>query len=393
MATVLLIDDHPAILEHGGRWLERMLPGLRVFKATSGTEGLAVARAAAPDLVLLDLSLGDMSGFDLIEPLRAATKPPGIAIFTGNHDDRTLRRIEQMEVAGLLWKTDIADEAIGRVVRTMLEGGTYVSPSLAGRFDTRRLVPVPATVPALPPQERIVVMKWDRLVAETIVAAVREMRPGAEVHRCRNAAEARRFLGANPAHLGLFGLTLPDGDGLDFIAEVQRGRLAARILVVSGRRDEQTLHFLRLAPVDGFYDCGTGTPAELREAIRAVAEGGRWFAPGAWEAAVATRPKQPRLHDLLTPVQLQVFAVLGDGTADTEAAERLGVSENTLHSHRSAIMHKLNLHTRTELMNAARHYGFVRFTQEGLPLYPGFEREFAERAERIKARQAKRAVG
>ena len=124
MATVLLVDDHPAILEHGARWLERMLPGLRVLKAASGAEGLAVAHAASPDLVLLDLALGDMNGFDLIEPLRAGPKPPAIVIYTGQSDDATMRRAEKMGVAGLLWKTDIASETIAVAVRTMLEGGT-----------------------------------------------------------------------------------------------------------------------------------------------------------------------------------------------------------------------------------------------------------------------------
>jgi DNA-binding NarL/FixJ family response regulator len=389
MATVLLVDDHSAIVEHRALWLERMLPGLRVLEATTGVEGLAVARATAPDLVLLDLSLGDMNGFDLIEPLRAGPKPPGIVIFTGHDDDRTLRRVEKMAVAGLLWKPDIANEVIAVAVRTILEGGTYVSSSLSGWFNACRLVPVRGSARALPPRERIVVMKWDRLAAETITAAVRAVCPAAEVHPCHTAAEARRFLKENPADIGLFGLTLPDGDGLDFISEVRRERLAARILVVSCRRDERTRHHLRHAAIEGFYDCGTGTAAQLSEAIRVVAGGGRWFSPGALDTAFTARLKQPRLHVLLTLVELQVFAVLGDGTLDPAAAEKLGVSKNTLHTHRSAVMHKLNLHTRTELMNAARHYGLVRFTAEGLPLYPGFEQEFAERAARIKAKREK----
>ena len=234
------------------------------------------------------------------------------------------------------------------------------------------------------------VVKWDRLVAETIATAARGVCPAAEIRHGHTAVEARRILNENPADLGLFGLTLPDGDGLDFISEVRRERLAIRILVVSGRRDERTRHHLRRAAIEGFYDCGTGTAAQLSEAIRAVAGGGRWFSPEALDAVDTARLKQPRLHVLLTPAELQVFAILGDGTPDPKAAERLGVSKNTLHTHRSAIMRKLGLHTCADIVIAARRYGAVRFTPGGVPLYPGFEEEFAARAEKIEERKAKR---
>ena len=384
---MLVVDDHPFIVNYSALLLEQALPGLRVLKATNGAEALALTRTCEPDLVMLDITLTDGNGLDLIAPMRAGLKPPAIVIFTGYRDEATLRRVEALGVAGLLWKADIEGRLITQAISLVLAGGTYVSPGFMALVDRSRFVPVRAEDYMPPDRKRILVVKWDRLVAESTVNIASEVFPTAEIRQCHSLREARGMLREQPADLGLFGLTLPDGDGLDFISEVHRERLVARIVVLSGRRDERTRHWLHRAPIAGYFDCGSGSGGDLREAIRVVDGGGRWFSAGSLDLLAGGRAKPARLHALLTPVELQVFAVLGDGSDDPNAAERLGVSENTLHAHRSRIMSKLGLHTRTELMNEARRRGVVRFTPEGLAIYPGFEQEFAERAERLRAKR------
>ena len=339
----------------------------KIVTAESGAEGLAAAHEAGPDVVLLDLSFKDADGFDLIGSLRSNPKPPAIIVFTGKCDAGTVRKIKQAGVAGVFSKLDSAGSAWVTAVREVLAGGVYVSAGFSTKIAVSDLVAVRPVAAESPPPERIVVVKWDRLIAEVIAGLVREVRPAADIRILRRADEARRTLRDNPADLGLFGLTFPDGDGLDLIAELARERRARRILVVSGRRDERTRYCLRHAPIDGFYDCGVGEVEGLRDAVGRVAGGGRWFF---LELLAASSPGTPRLHGLLPPVELQVFAVLGNGADDRRAAERLGMNVHTLHKHRSHIMDKLGLHTRTELVNAARRFGMVRFSPEGAPFLP-----------------------
>ena len=66
-AAVLSIDDDVVV----GELLKRILEpaGYRLRSATSGAEGLAEARRQRPDVVIVDLNLGDMSGFDVIDAL------------------------------------------------------------------------------------------------------------------------------------------------------------------------------------------------------------------------------------------------------------------------------------------------------------------------------------
>jgi DNA-binding NtrC family response regulator len=68
MASVLIIDDEQAITSALGTYFERA--GHDVMRAHTGEEGIVCVRRALPDLVLLDLRLPDISGFDVLERIR-----------------------------------------------------------------------------------------------------------------------------------------------------------------------------------------------------------------------------------------------------------------------------------------------------------------------------------
>ena len=74
MPTVLCIEAQPAVAEHARHFLEQVTPRLRFVTAGSGREGMALARAHTPEVVLLDLALPDGDGLELIEPLRAQNR-------------------------------------------------------------------------------------------------------------------------------------------------------------------------------------------------------------------------------------------------------------------------------------------------------------------------------
>lgn len=69
LETVLIVDDSAPIR----RFVAVSLTGLAntVLEAESGTEALACARDSRPDLILLDLSLPDMTGVDVLRALRS----------------------------------------------------------------------------------------------------------------------------------------------------------------------------------------------------------------------------------------------------------------------------------------------------------------------------------
>ena len=67
---LLLVDDHPIILLAVKSLIESKLPHYRLHSAASRSEALGLARSVKPELALVDLTLPDGDGLDLIRDLR-----------------------------------------------------------------------------------------------------------------------------------------------------------------------------------------------------------------------------------------------------------------------------------------------------------------------------------
>jgi CheY-like chemotaxis protein len=80
--TVLVIDDDPKAVQLFGAYL--IDAGYRVISAYGGLEGIEVARAQRPDLIVLDLMMPEVSGFEVVEALKqdAATASLPIIVVT-----------------------------------------------------------------------------------------------------------------------------------------------------------------------------------------------------------------------------------------------------------------------------------------------------------------------
>ena len=82
MASVLIIDDEQAITSALGMYFERS--GHEVMRAHSGEEGIGAVRRSHPDLVLLDIRLPDLNGFEVLDRLREQN--PVVIMITGHGD-------------------------------------------------------------------------------------------------------------------------------------------------------------------------------------------------------------------------------------------------------------------------------------------------------------------
>ena len=74
---VLVVDDHPKVL----RFIEidLKLRGFEVITTTSGSEALELVKSAKPDIMLLDIIMPEMDGFEVLKKLRDFTQLPVIA--------------------------------------------------------------------------------------------------------------------------------------------------------------------------------------------------------------------------------------------------------------------------------------------------------------------------
>jgi len=88
--TVLVIDDEESARDLAARSLVRL--GFSVRVAASGEEGMALARLLHPSLIVLDINLPDMRGYDVLEAL-AAPETADIPVIVHSIDDDRQRAL------------------------------------------------------------------------------------------------------------------------------------------------------------------------------------------------------------------------------------------------------------------------------------------------------------
>ncbi len=130
-----LVDDHPVV--RAG--LAALLQGERVEivgQAGSGEEALALVPRAAPDVVLMDLRLGEgLDGVGTTQRLLEAENPPVVLILTTYDTDADILRAVEAGAAGYLLK-DAPPEAIVAAVEAAARGETVLAPGVAERLVT-----------------------------------------------------------------------------------------------------------------------------------------------------------------------------------------------------------------------------------------------------------------
>ncbi len=92
--TVLVVDDDPKAIEVIAAFLPS--PAYAVVRATGGNEAIDLARRLLPDLILLDLMMPEVSGFDVVEALQASPDTAGIPVLVV-----TARHVTAMDRAAL----------------------------------------------------------------------------------------------------------------------------------------------------------------------------------------------------------------------------------------------------------------------------------------------------
>ncbi len=137
--TVLVVDDHPPLREAIAGRLRSMGAGT-VHEAASVTEARARAHAAGPcDLAILDLSLPDGSGLDLVSELRSLGWNR-LVVLASSDDPYAVRSAFQAGAQAYLLKS-ASPSVVTDGVKRVLDGGVYADPTVAPLLATGSRVP------------------------------------------------------------------------------------------------------------------------------------------------------------------------------------------------------------------------------------------------------------
>jgi DNA-binding NarL/FixJ family response regulator len=237
--------------------------------------------------------------------------------------------------------------------------------------------PSKATDPKLSPVagepagvRHIRVGQWGRTYAEALQAVCIRAFPEATVAISCSGQEIIEALTAQHADLLLLAPNLPDMHGADVLRRIVREKLATRVLVALHHRDERSLLALRDAQFDGLLDTQEEGVEALVKALHLVAAGQPYISP-VFRGRIIDRAPIGVISQKLTPREIRVFAAIGDGSGNEEAARQLGLTPSTVQTYRRNLMHKLGIPNSAKLVREAIRLGIVRITADGSVIRAG----------------------
>ena len=127
---VAVTDDHQLVRIGLKQIIESQSDFAWVGEAKNGREALALLRATPCDVLLLDLSLPDMSGLDVLRQIKSHHESIATLVLSAFPENQYGLNVLRAGASGFLSKT-ADDGELCRAIRAAMRGGRYVSPELA----------------------------------------------------------------------------------------------------------------------------------------------------------------------------------------------------------------------------------------------------------------------
>jgi two-component system, NarL family, invasion response regulator UvrY len=129
---IMLVDDHPIVRRGLRDILIEAFADATIEEVGNGTEAIAIARARHWDIVILDLTLPDCSGLDVLKRVRESQTRVPVLVLSMHAADQFARRTISAGASGYLTK-DTADTELVNAVTKLVTGGKYFGPEVLER--------------------------------------------------------------------------------------------------------------------------------------------------------------------------------------------------------------------------------------------------------------------
>ena len=219
MTKILLVEDDKSLREIYG--VRLLAEGYDIVSAGDGEEALAMAIKERPNLIVSDVMMPKISGFDMLDILRSTTETRGIKVImmTALSSEDQRRRGEALGADRYLVKSQVGIEDVVRTVHEVLEDGDLTveqrtaqkqAPIAAEtrefthtetqQFASQQPAPIPVPMPAAPVFERPITPQAPARPAAINSTPVRAAVPNlAQFERERPARQAPIQMNQNPA--------------------------------------------------------------------------------------------------------------------------------------------------------------------------------------------------
>ena len=211
-----------------------------------------------------------------------------------------------------------------------------------------------------------IVLAEDHIIVRDGLKSLISATPGFEIAgEAENGLEAVRIADDLKPDLVIMDLTMPKTNGLDAIGDIKACSPGTRILILTVHKIEEYVRACLKAGADG-YLLKKSSHKELLNAIRHVISGDPYLDPGISDKIIqgylkGTPQADQGALNTLTKREREVLKLIAEGYKTAEISDYLCISRNTVDSHRSNLMRKLDLHSAAALTAYAIKQGLTCF--------------------------------
>ncbi len=212
---------------------------------------------------------------------------------------------------------------------------------------------------------KILLVDDHKLVRAGLVLVLQQMEEGIELIEAGTGREAISIAKEQPdINLVLMDLDLPEGSGLDALSAIHTENSQMAVVILSAMEDQAMVSRAMELGARGFIP-KSATGEVMLNSLRLVLSGGVCLPSGYGETA---HPENGEDLPNLTQRQMEVLRFMAQGNSNKEIARELGISENTVRVHISAIISALDATNRTEAAYSAMRLGLIPRASLGLSL-------------------------
>jgi DNA-binding NarL/FixJ family response regulator len=139
-SNLLIVDDHRVFCQ-GLEAVFRAEPDFEPLTVSNPAQALGIVLSWQPDVVIMDLRLGEVSGVDLTKQMAALPFPPAIVVLTGYTDTATALDAIRAGAVGFVPKNASVEQVIG-AVRAAVLGGSWLPHELLVKLVAEHQDPV-----------------------------------------------------------------------------------------------------------------------------------------------------------------------------------------------------------------------------------------------------------
>jgi DNA-binding NarL/FixJ family response regulator len=213
---------------------------------------------------------------------------------------------------------------------------------------------------------RILIADDHSVVREGLRALLGRVDDFTVVAEAADGDEAVRLIRDKKPDVAIVDISMPVMNGIEATRRIRKDTPGTKVLIFTIHENEEYVYQMVAAGANGYVlkDAGKN---ELIAAVRAIHSGGRFFSPGVSRLIIeefarrssATPAPAPPENSLLTGRESEILQHIASGLTNAEIAKKLFLSVRTVNTHRTNLMHKLDVHNTAGLVRYAMEKGLA----------------------------------